>query len=68
MLTVPDQGSVYLLYDGLDGTELGRILLDDVGNWIYDGRTLTIAEQEEVAGDITGNQKEMEDLFAGLWQ
>jgi hypothetical protein len=68
VLTVPDQGRVYLLYDGLDGTELGRILLDDVGNWIYDGRILTIAEQEEVAGDITGNQKEMEDLFAGLWQ
>lgn len=51
VLTVPDQGRVYLLYDCLDGSELGRILLDEVGNWIYDGRILTIAEQEEVAGD-----------------
>jgi hypothetical protein len=68
VLTVPDQDRMYLLYDGLDGTELGRILLDEVGNWIYDGQILTIAEQEEVASDITGNQKEMVDLFAGLLQ
>ena len=28
---------------------LGRILFDERGYWIYDGETLTIAEQEQVA-------------------
>jgi hypothetical protein len=28
---------------------LGRILFDEQGYWIYDGQTLTIAEQEQLA-------------------
>ncbi len=28
---------------------LGRVLFDEQGYWIYDGNTLTIAEQEQVA-------------------
>jgi hypothetical protein len=65
---LPDEGEGHWLYDGIDGGELGRILVDQDNNWIYDGRIMTIAEQEEVAGEITGNQKEMEDLFSGLCQ
>lgn len=33
---------------------LGRILFDDQGYWIYDGETLTIAEQEQLARFIIG--------------
>lgn len=33
---------------------LGRILFDDQGYWIYDGETLGIAEQEQLARFIIG--------------
>jgi len=53
---VPDsalEGKVqcYRLYTAyeLDLDYLGRILFDTQGYWIYDGETLTIAEQEQVA-------------------
>ena len=41
----------YLLYTAYDEQPeyLGRILFDVKGYWIYDGQTLTISEQEQVA-------------------
>jgi hypothetical protein len=44
----------------------GRILFDDADNWVYDGGVLTVSEQEEVAGKITGHQKEMDELLNSL--
>ena len=53
---VPDlvrEGKVlcYRLYTAYEPNPdyLGRILFDAQGYWIYDGATLTIAEQEQVA-------------------
>jgi hypothetical protein len=41
----------YLLYTAFEETAdyLGRLLFDIQGYWIYDGDSLTIAEQEQVA-------------------
>jgi hypothetical protein len=41
----------YYLYTAFDKKpdNLGRILFDEQGYWIYDGEDLTIAEQEQVA-------------------
>lgn len=41
----------YLLYAAYEQEPdyFGRILFDAQGYWIYDGETLTIAEQEQVA-------------------
>ncbi|MDF2431461.1 MAG: hypothetical protein JWP44_1092 [Mucilaginibacter sp.] len=41
----------YELYSAFDANPdyLGRILFDKQGYWIYDGETLSIAEQEQVA-------------------
>jgi len=55
-----DNGLGYLIYDPIAEVEAGRILFDDSGHWIYDGEILSVAEQEEVSGAITGYQKEME--------
>ncbi|WP_256464375.1 hypothetical protein [Mucilaginibacter sp. SMC90] len=33
---------------------------------IYDGNVLDIEEQEEVAGQITGHQKEMNELLRSI--
>jgi len=56
VLVVPDtenKGLVmsYELYSAFDENSdyLGRILFDMEGYWIYDGETLAIAEQEQVA-------------------
>ncbi|MCQ6957067.1 hypothetical protein [Mucilaginibacter aquariorum] len=38
--------------------ELGRMLFDTSGNWIYDGRGLTVTEQEDLAFQIL-NYKEI---------
>ncbi|MDP9047523.1 MAG: hypothetical protein M3N14_05255 [Bacteroidota bacterium] len=53
---VPDvakSGTVfcYQLYTAFDQNpdDLGRVLFDAEGYWIYDGDILTIAEQEQVA-------------------
>lgn len=62
----PDRGDGYRLYDPLEGKEMGRILFDKADNWIYEGDLLTVDEQEEAAGAITGYQKEMNDLFNSL--
>jgi hypothetical protein len=62
----PDRGEGYQLYDALLERIIGRILFDSKGNWIYDGTVLNIEEQEEVAGFINGNQKEMNNLISSL--
>lgn len=64
----PDQGEGYELYDALQEANIGRILFDAAGNWIYDGTVLTVEEQEEVAGSISGNHKEMDDLIRKLYE
>ena len=61
-----DTGNGYNLFDPLAETEHGRILFDEKENWIYDGDSLTIDEQEEIAGAITGHQKEMAALLRTL--
>ena len=45
------KGLCYRLFTAYepDPDYLGRILFDTHGYWIYDGETLTIAEQEQVA-------------------
>jgi len=64
----PDKGDGYQLYDALLECLIGRILFDAEGHWIYDGQILTIDEQEEVAGFISGNHKEMDDLIKDLYE
>jgi hypothetical protein len=46
----------YELYTAFDqaGENLGRILFDSRGYWIYDGNDLDVREQEQVAGFIIG--------------
>ena len=62
----PDNGKGYELYDPLAEEEMGHILFDDDGYWIYDGKFLSIDEQEEAAGKISGYQKEMNALVNSL--
>jgi hypothetical protein len=64
---LPDNGDGYQLYDALKGRCIGRILFDAKDNWIYDGEVLDIEEQEEVAGFISGNHKEMDNLI-GIYE
>jgi hypothetical protein len=63
---MPDKGDGYHLYDVLIETAIGRILFDAADNWIYDGEELTVEEQEDVAGFISGHHKEMDKLISGL--
>ena len=63
---LPDQGGGYRLYDALAEAFVGQILFDSADNWIYDGTILSIDEQEEIAGAITGHQKEMDQLIWDL--
>jgi hypothetical protein len=60
---LPEDGQGYRLYDPLGELELGRILFDAADNWIYDGEVLDIGEQEGIAGFISGNHKEMNELL-----
>jgi len=62
----PDNGQGYRLYDPLGEREMGRILFDEAGHWIYDGELLNVDEQEEASGAISGHQKEMDDLVNSL--
>ena len=62
----PDQGDGYQLYDALQERNIGRILFDAEGHWIYDGHVLTLDEQEEIAGFVSGNHKEMNDLISSI--
>jgi hypothetical protein len=57
----PENGN-YRLVDPIAEKELGQILFDGNDNWIYDGETLSMAEQEQIAGAIKGNQKDMDKL------
>lgn len=59
----PDEGGGYRLYDPLADRQLGRILFDAADNWVYDGQALDVYEQEEIAGTITGNEREMNELL-----
>jgi len=63
---LPDNGEGYLLYDILREIFIGRILFDADDNWIYDGELLTVKEQEDAAGFISGNHKEMDKLIRDL--
>lgn len=46
----------YLLFTAFEAypSDLGRILFDKEGYWIYDGNELTIDQQEQVAKLIMG--------------
>jgi hypothetical protein len=63
---VPDNHGSYKIHDPLTGDELGQILFDFGDNWIYDGSQLNVYEQEEIAGLLTGHQKEMDQLLRDL--
>ena len=63
---LPDTGEGYRVYDPIAELDLGRILFDAQEHWIYDGELLTIPEQEEIAGAITGHQQEMAALLRTL--
>ena len=62
----PDTGNGYRLYDPLNESELGRILVDANQNWIYDGERLSVDEQEDIAGSILGYGKEMDQLLESI--
>ncbi|OKS88715.1 hypothetical protein [Mucilaginibacter polytrichastri] len=63
---LPNKGGGYLLYDPINEKEMGRILMNDADQWIYDGEQLRVYEAEEVACTITGHEKEMEELLKSL--
>ncbi|MCC8407686.1 hypothetical protein LJ707_02015 [Mucilaginibacter sp. UR6-1] len=63
---LPDKNDSYSLFDALAESFIGRILFDRDDNWIYDGNVLSIGEQEEIAGLLTGHQKEMDQLLRDL--
>jgi len=63
---MPDKGDGYDLYDVFREVGIGRILFDADDHWIYDGDVLTVDEQEDVAGFISGHQKEMDKLVSEL--
>ena len=63
---LPDEGEGYQLYDLLGERFIGPLLFDADDNWIYDGGVLAIEEQEDIAGFITGNHKEMEELLKSI--
>ena len=54
------------LYDLFAERLIGRLLFDAADNWIYDGNVLAVEEQEDIAGFITGNHKEMEELIRSI--
>jgi hypothetical protein len=62
----PNKDKGYLIYDPIDEVELGSILFDEADHWIYDGELLSVDEQEDVTGAITGHHKKMEDLLKSL--
>jgi hypothetical protein len=62
----PQDGDGYRLYDPLEGKELGRIHFDQDEHWIYDNDQLSVDEQEQAAGALTGYQKEMNELLNSL--
>jgi hypothetical protein len=63
---LPDHAGNYALYGRDAGMPIGRILFDEEDNWIYDGMVLSLMEQEDLAGFITGHQKEMDELIKSI--
>jgi hypothetical protein len=63
---MPDEGEGHYLYDVFKESYIGRVLVDGDDNWIYDGYHLNVYEQEDVAGVITKNQQEMNELIKSL--
>ena len=63
---LPDAGEGYRLYDPLAEAELGRILFDAADHWIHDGELLTVDEQVEIAGAISGHEMDMLKLLRSL--
>jgi len=67
-----DYGMFHLFHIGAPGYEapkmdsLGRLLFDREENWVYDGDKLTVNEQEEAAGFITGHHGAMERLIKDI--
>ena len=67
-----DYGMFQLFHVEVPGYEapkmesLGRLLFDREENWIYDGDKLTIDEQEEAAGFITGHRGAMDKLIKDI--
>ena len=62
----PDTGKGYRLYDPLNDSELGHILVDAAENWIYDGNALNVYEQEDIAASILGYGTQMDRLLGSL--
>ena len=60
---LPYKGEGYAIYDLTLEMQVGRILVDDQNYWIYDGDILSLTEQEEIAGQIIGYQREMDNLI-----
>lgn len=66
MRVMPDKGDGYHLYDVFQEAAIGRILFDANDHRIYDRNVLTVAEQEDIAGFITGHHQEMNKLISEL--
>jgi len=64
---IGSQVIAYNLYNAFEENSgyLGRILFDPEGYWIYDGSTLTIAEQEHLAKFITEYIKKHTEAIPG---
>jgi hypothetical protein len=52
---LPNKGEGYPLYDPIEEKRIGRILMNDSDQWVYDGAILDVYEQEEVAAAIHGH-------------
>lgn len=63
---MPGKGDGYQLYDVFQKIPIGHILFDANNHWIYDGNVLTVAEQEDIAGFITGHHQETNKLISEL--
>jgi len=62
----PNEGEGYRLYDPIAEEELGRILMDEQENWVYDGDGLTVVESEEIANAIKTHEPEMSKLLGTI--
>ncbi|OKS87510.1 hypothetical protein [Mucilaginibacter polytrichastri] len=66
-----DTGVFFQFFEGLGeiagedtGSDLGRIMFDEQGYWVYDGTGLTIQEQEQLAEQIS--HAEIKSIKAGI--
>ena len=65
---MPDKGDGYHLHDVFQEIPIGHILFYANDHRIYDGNVLTVAEQEDIAGFITGHHQDMNKLISELFQ